>query len=165
MRSQCRPKYICRPVHEETGCGWFCAQEFGAIFEFGVIDDERASLAAREVFGFMKAVTAQMADRAEPTFLVFGEYSLRRILDDQQIMPPGDRHDLVHFASDAGVMDGKNSSGAGSDRRFDEALVDVERIRPDVDKDGRCAPEHDGVGGGDEGVGRKDHLVAGTKSA
>ena len=62
-------------------------------------------------------------------------------------------------------MNGKDRPGPRSDRCFDQAFVDVERVRPDVDEDGRRAPQHEGVGCGDERVGRQNHLVAGAKPA
>ena len=80
-------------------------------------------------------------------------------------MAPGDRHDLVHFATNAGIMNRENGSRARRYRRFDEALVDVQRVRADVDEHRRRAAQHDGVGGGDEGVGRQNHFVARTEAA
>ena len=62
-------------------------------------------------------------------------------------------------------MDDEDRLRSRRDRRLDQALVDVEGVRPYVDEDGRGATEHDGVGGGDEGVGGQDHLVAGPELA
>ena len=60
-----------------------------------VAPDECATLAAREVLGFMKAIAAQVTDGTEPLVLVAGKYSLRGVFNHQQIMAPGNRHDRV----------------------------------------------------------------------
>jgi hypothetical protein len=62
-------------------------------------------------------------------------------------------------------MDREDGAGARRDRPRDGVLVQVEGVRPDIDEH-RPRPEaHDGVGGGDEGEGRQDHLVAGAEVA
>ena len=113
----------------------------------------------------MKAVAAHLADGAEPLALVFGEDTLCRILDDQQIMTPGDRHDLVHLAADAGIMDREDRPRARRNRGFDQPLVDIQRVRPDIHEHRRGAPQHNRIGGRDESKGWKNHLVAWTEVA
>ena len=113
----------------------------------------------------MKAVAAHLADCAEPLAFVFCEDTLCRILDDQQVMTPCDRHNLVHFAADAGIMDREDCARARRDRGFDQPLVDVKRVRPDIHEHRRGAPQHNSVCGGDEGKGWKNHLVAWTEVA
>ena len=44
---------------------------------------------------------------------------------------------------------------------FDAGGIDVVRLRVDIDVDRSCPEQDDGLGGGDEGERRGDHLVAG----
>ena len=57
----------------------------------------------------------------------------RGIFDDEQMMPGGDFHDRIHFATDTRVMNGKDRFGGRGDGRFDQPFVDVQRIGSDVD--------------------------------
>lgn len=113
----------------------------------------------------MKAIAAHLADGAEPLALVFGENTLRRILHDQQVMAPGDGHDFVHLTTDAGIMDREDRPCARRNRGFDQPLVDIQRVRPDIHEHRCGAPQRNRVGGGDEGEGWKNHLVAWTEVA
>ena len=47
----------------------------------------------------------------------------------------------------------------------DQPLVEVERVGPDVHEHRHRAAQHEGVGGGNEGEGRHDHLVPGLEVA
>ena len=67
----------------------------------------------------------------------------------------------VHFAGDAGVVDGDDGLGFGGDEGFELGFVEVEGVGADVDEDGFSAAEDEGVGGGDEGEGGDDDFVAG----
>ena len=51
-------------------------------------------------------------------------------------------------------------AGARRDRGLDGGRVGIEGARIDVDEDRRAARVVDGTGGGEEGEGRRDHLVA-----
>ena len=75
-------------------------------------------------------------------------------------MAAGDLEDGLHVGGDAGVVDGDDGAGAFGDRFFDQALVDVEGVGADVDETDARPAQGEGVGGGDEGVGRHDDLVA-----
>ena len=76
-------------------------------------------------------------------------------------VPSGQVEDRVHLAADAGVVNGDNGPGARGDQALKLALVQVQRVRPDVDEHGLGAAQDEGVGGGHEGERRHDHLVAG----
>ena len=69
-------------------------------------------------------------------------------------------HDDVHLAAHAGVVDWNDGSRPLGDRRFDQALVHVERVRPDIDEDRGRAPQDEGVCGRYERERRHDHFVA-----
>ncbi len=101
-----------------------------------------------------------MADTAQRPALVGRHDALRRILDHQQVVAAGDVHDGIHLAGHTCVMHRHDGLGARRDRRFDFALVDVQRIGTDIDKHRHGAAQHEGVGRGDEGKRRHDDLVA-----
>jgi hypothetical protein len=75
-------------------------------------------------------------------------------------MPLSHLGDSVHLARNAGVVDRDDGLRAGRDRIFDDALVDVECVRPDVYEDGNRATEGDGVRRRDEREGGHDYLIA-----
>ena len=56
-------------------------------------------------------------------------HRLRGILDDEQVVAAGDVHDRVHLANDARVMHRHDRARTRGDRRLDQTLVDVERVR------------------------------------
>ena len=87
-------------------------------------------------------------------------HSLGGVFDDVQPVSVGDRHDRVHLAAHSGVVHGEDGAGAGRDRPLDEQFIEVERVGPDVYEHGTGAAEGDGIGRGDEGERRHDHLVS-----
>ena len=62
------------------------------------------------------------------------------VFDHQQAVPPCNRHDRVHLASNPTIVDAADRPGPGCDRRFDLGLIDVLGVSPDIDEHGS---EHD----------------------
>ena len=62
-------------------------------------------------------------------------------------------------------MDRDDRPRSRRDRRFDQCGVDVVGIGLDVDEHRLGAGAPDGAGGGEEGVRRRDHFVAGADAA
>ena len=58
-----------------------------------------------------------------------------------------------------------DGAGLGCDGSLDEVLIYVQRVGADVHEHRHCAAQHEGIGGGDEGVGRQDDFVAGLQVA
>lgn len=84
---------------------------------------------------------------------------MRGVLDDHELVFPGDRHDGVHVGRLAGEVHRDDGPRARRDHRFDSPRVEVEGVEVDVGED------RDGVGFDDcgsrciEGVRRDDDLI------
>lgn len=143
----------------------FVADDFGAFDEGGVIDAQSATFAADEVFSFVKAVAAEVADGSECAAVVPRVNALGSIFDDFELVSAGDGHDAIHFAGDAGVVHDADHTSAGGDGIFDERFVDIECIRSNINEDWFCAESNESGGGGDEGVGGHYDFVARLKFA
>ncbi len=152
------------PRRKQASVGALFAQDLGPLLEARVVNHHRYAFTAREVLSFMKAVAAHVANGAQELALVFGKDTLCRVLDDQQIMTPGDRHNLVHLAANTGIVDWERwprvpSVIAASIRRssmFRVSETDIHEYRSG-------AAQHDWrAGGRDEGKRWKNHLIAWT---
>ena len=113
----------------------------------------------------MEGVAAKVADRAESLALVACHNALSRVLHDKQLVAAGDVHDRVHLTGDAGIVHDADDLGLLSDGALNKSLIDVHRIRTDVDKYELCPGEDKGVRGTGEGEARKDDLVPRLKAA
>ena len=71
----------------------------------------------------------------------------------------------VHVAATPGVVDHAYGPGARPDRGSTDVLVEVQGVGPDVGEDGPRAAQLEGIGGGDEGEGGQDDLVARLEAA
>ena len=81
------------------------------------------------------------------------------VLDHQEVLFAGERHDRVHLAAHAGVVDRDDGFGFVGDGGFNQGFVEIEGIEADVDEHRHSAADGEGIGGGDEGVGWHDHFV------
>jgi hypothetical protein len=134
-------------------------EDLGPLDEGRVAQDQRAALAGHDVLGLVEAEGGHVSDAPQRPVPEGGAQRLGGVLDHQQAVARGDRHDRVHLAGHAGVVHDADRPGAGRDRRLDQGLVEVERVRADVHEDGDGPAQDHGVGGADEGEGRHDHLV------
>jgi len=147
---------------EETGAvGAFFADDFGAGDERGIVEEKRATFAAGDVFRFVETLRGHRAESAEPAAAVFAEEAVGVVFDDGEIVFAREGEDGVHFAADARVVHGNDGAGARGDELRELTFVEVERVGADVGENDAGAAEREGVGGRDEGEGRKDDLVAG----
>jgi hypothetical protein len=62
-------------------------------------------------------------------------------------------------------MHRKDRARARRNRGFDQPLVNIQRVRPNIDEHWRCAPQDNRVGGGDESKGGKNYLIPRTEIA
>ena len=100
-----------------------------------------------------------MADAPQGAAAIARHDALRRILDHLQVVARSNRHDRVHLASDARIVDSGDGAGTRRDGGLDEALIDVQRVLAYVDEDWNAAPQHEGVGSRDERVGGHDDFI------
>src|SRR5262245_55178972 len=70
----------------------------GSFNHLRTINAQSATFTANIVFGFMEAVRAEMADRAQGSVLIEGIHALSSIFNDQQVVFFGNSHDAVHVA-------------------------------------------------------------------
>ena len=110
----------------------------------------------------MEAVAPQMADGTESAPPVTGTYALGGVFNHVQMVPPGNLHNRIHLARHARIMNYADGAGAVRDSRFNQRLVNILRIRPDVHEHRNAAAQHKRVRRGDERIGRHDNLVAGA---
>ena len=151
---------------EELGAvGALFAQYLGLLDIIGVIYDDGAALTHGVVLSLMEGVAAEVADRAEGLAIVACHDALRRVLNDQQLMAAGDVHDRVHLTGHAGIVHDADDLRLLGDGALDKSLVNVHRVRADVDKHELCPGEDEGVCGAGEGEAREDDLVPRLKAA
>ena len=115
---------------------------------------------ARDVLRFVEARGRKIAESPSRPVLVRGPQGLRRILDDQQVVPPCEGDDLVHLTGHAGIVHRHDGACPRRQRRVDGALVEVQRVGPDVDEDRHAAPQHERVRRRHERERGHDHFVA-----
>ena len=80
-------------------------------------------------------------------------------------MAAGNVHDRVHLTGNAGIVHDADDLGLIGDGTLDKSLVNVHRVRADVDKHELCPGEDEGVCGAGEGEAREDDLVPRLKAA
>ena len=122
---------------------------------------ERAALAVgAQVLGGVEAEGGRLAEAAHAPAAVARAVGLAGILDDGQVVARGDRQDGVEIRRPAVEMHRHDRPRVRGDRGLDALGVEVGGARIDVHEQ-RARPDvGDGFGGGDEGVGRGDDLVA-----
>lgn len=156
------PGVVRHLVAEEAGpIGAVFPDDLGALDIFRGVDEQGAALAALDVLGLVERQGGQVADAAQLPPLVGGADGVGRILDDDEAVFFGNRHDGVHLAGDAAVVHRHDGAGTRGDRGGDAAFIDVERVVADVNEDRDPAAQHEGVRHGGEGEGRHDDFVAG----
>lgn len=140
-------------------------KDLGTFDKFRVIDAQSTAFPAGDVFGFVKAVAAEVTDGAQGTAVVPGINTLSSIFHDADAIRFGDGHDPIHLATDAGVMHHANRACFGGDGVLDECFVDVEGVGANIDEDRPGAQPHESGRCGNEGPGWHDHFVAGADIA
>ncbi len=134
---------------------------FGAGKEFRVVDDDGAALASGgEVLGFVEAEAAHVADGAEGFVFVGRCQGRRGVLHDDEVVFFCYRHDGVHVACYASVVNRDDDARFGSDGRFDLGVVYVHVVRFDVHHDGDCSAEDESIDARNKGEAGQDHLLA-----
>ena len=140
------------------------ADNLGALDVLGLVYDDGAALPHRVILGLVEAVAAEVSDSSEGTALVRAHDALGSVLNHDKVVATGDVDDGVHLAGHAGIVHRHNHARSIGDGRLDLRLVDVHRVRADVDKDELSADRDESRRSARESKARKDHLVAGLKA-
>jgi hypothetical protein len=142
------------------------AQEPHAARDCGVVGHDRAALAVRaEVLAGVEAEAAGARERPDAATLVECAVRLRRVLDDDEIVALGYFVHGVHVRRLAVEVDGDDGARALGHGALQLCGVEVVGDGVAVHEDGRGPYGRDGLGRGEEGVGRDDDLVAGADAA
>ena len=137
------------------------AQDADLLGDGVVVGGDQAAVAeAAEVLAREEAVGAGIADAAGHASAVGGAEGLGAVLDDLQTVFLGDRADLVHVGRLAEQVHRQDRARAPGYGGADGLRVDVEAAGQDVHEHRDGAAVADGLGGGDEGEGGGDDLVA-----
>ena len=75
-------------------------------------------------------------------------------------MPSGYVHDRIHLTGNTRIVDGDDRPRSVRHCLFDQRLVNIHGVRPDVDKNCPGSAENKGIRGGYKCVRRHDHLIA-----
>jgi len=132
------------------------------VGEFFVVGDDHAAFAGGDLFIGVEAEDADAAEGADLAAFVGTAEAFAGVFDEGDFVAGGDGGDFVHADGVAEGFDGEDGFGFGGDGGFDFVGIEVEGLGVDVDEDGSGADHLDDVGGGDEGEGGGDDLVAGA---
>ena len=128
--------------------------------EIVVVAAHHAALAARrEVLGLAEREAADRADRARLLPLVHTAEALRTILNHVELVLLRDLHDRIHVGDHAVEMDDDDRLRALRDERLNLLRIH-EVVGARVAEDRERTRLHRAERGGDERVGRADHLIA-----
>ena len=126
----------------------------------GIVDHERAALAAGEVLGFVKALGCACSRTFPGAGPGIGQKAVRVVLHHRDTMTPAIAHNRVHLAADAGIVNRHDRFGLGRDCALEQRLIQIQRIGTNIDEDRPGPAEKECVDGGDEGE-RGNDLVPG----
>src|SRR5688500_13061814 len=86
-------------------------QEPSPFRECGVTGDQHSTLTGADVLIGEKAEAPDVAHRSELASAVLREWSVARVLDQAQAVPPRELQDPVHVAREASVMHDHDRAG------------------------------------------------------
>jgi len=132
-----------------------------AVIHQGVVATENGTaFAAGDVFGGLKAETAQIGKCACLFAFPFCHVALAGIFDDLEVMLSGDGVDFVHVADFAAHMDGDNGGGVFGEFFLNFIGMNHKGGGIYIDEHGEGTEEKDGVDGCDKGVGSGNDFIA-----
>src|SRR5262249_23862799 len=109
------------------------ADDFGTLVEVRIVDALGAALAADVVLRLVEAEGAELAQRTKRAILVPGVHALGCVLDNAQAVLASDSENPVHLTGDAGIVDWKDGFRSRGNRFLNKAIINVQRIRPNID--------------------------------
>jgi hypothetical protein len=128
---------------------------------------DHAAVAGRDDLARVKGKAGDGAVRAADAFPAVVDLDLaaeraRGVLDEGEAVLAREGEDGTELAGEAQLMDAKDRAGARAHRLGQPARVHAEGVGLDVDEHRARPHRDDRVGGGDEAVADRDHLVAGA---
>jgi hypothetical protein len=125
-----------------------------------VVGDKQPPFAAAQVLEIVQAERAHVADGAHLCALVGCPVRLARVLEHEQVVPPGDFHDGVHVRRQALDVHGNDDLCPVVDRRFELGGIHAVGARVNVHKDGDGVLVQRAGRRGKKGKRGRDHLVS-----
>ena len=97
---------------EPAAIGALVANDLRPFHQFRIVDEKGTALSAGKVLGFVKALGCKATERSQRLTFIPAEEPMRVILDDPDASIRRDAEDLVHLASDTGVVYRDDGLGA-----------------------------------------------------
>ena len=141
------------------------AQRVDGLGDRGIVGEDRAGVAERaERLGREERQHPTGAEQPGVHAVPPHADRLRAVLDDGQLVAPGQFQHTFHVRQLAEQMYGQDHPGPRRHRPLRAAQVERVRHRVDVAEARPAAGQHDGRRGGDEREGRQHHLIARSQS-
>ncbi len=115
-----------------------------------IIDKQRTALSAGDVLGFVETLRREFSEGAQVFAFVFAKQSVGVVFNDRKIIFPADGKDLIHLAAHTSIMDRNNRPGPLCDNTFQQAFIEIQGIRPNIDKNWFGTAEDKRVDGGNK---------------
>ena len=136
------------------------AQDGHLFRDRGVVGGDHAPLAGRHVLGRIERECRADAQGTGLAAADRGSMRLARVFDEHDAMPVRDPAQFVDLSRMTVQVDRHEGLCPRRNRGLHLCRVQAVRVGLDVDEDGSRADEQRRVGGGDEGEGARDDLVA-----
>lgn len=134
-------------------------QVVDALLGLGVRADDGAPFKSVEYLGGVETKHGQVTVVEHAAAVTFDAKSMRRIVDDPEVVDVGDALNGIYIAGAPIAVHRHDGGGLRGDGGFDLGRVQVERVRVDIDKDRFDAIPQQGMRGGDERIGRCDDFA------
>jgi len=86
--------------------------------------------------------------------------TLRCIFNDKQVVTLGNVHNDIHLTRHSGIMHGNNRLSLGRNRFFNQTLIDIHGLWPNVHKYNSCTPKCESIRSAHKRVTGHDNLIA-----
>ncbi len=151
-------------VGEPTAAGIaaLVAETAAHVGELAIVGDDHAAFAGGDLLVGIEAEDAAAAEGSDFAFFVAAAEAFAGVFDEGDFVAGCELGEIVHAGGIAEGFDGEDGFGFRRDRLLGFLHIHVERGAFDIDEDGGRADHLDDVGGGDEGKGGGDDLVAGA---
>ena len=123
-------------------------------------DEQGSALAHTVVFCLMEAVASKISDTPQHSSLICGHNSLGGVLDNFQMILPGNLADLIHLTAHARIMNRDDRLCLFCNGILYQIFINVHRIRADIDKHRFCPAQYKSIRRGHKRIRRHDHLVS-----
>ena len=138
----------------------FLAYDLRALKEGRLIHQKSSPLAAGEILRLMKTLRRQRSKGTQFAAAIGAEQAVRIVFHNGDLMGARNSHDDVHLTSHAGIMNWNDRLRAPADGSFDQPLVEIQGVRPDVDEYRPRASQHKRIDSGYKGKRGHDDFIA-----